>query len=429
MRFRIVHVRVIALLAMATACTASGQGVTLKEGDGLRWFKGNTHTHSLWSDGDAPPEVALEWYKSHGYDFLCMSEHNTLMIGDQWRYVAPDMKLTPDHLQAIKDTFGADWVVTKEEDGRLQMKLKTFDELQARFDEPGKFLSIQAEEITSATPSVHVNGVNVGEPIKPRIGGEPVTALIYNISAVEDQGKRLGRKVLAHINHPNWGEGLTAEDIIASGAERFFEVYNGHGGVRNWGDSSLNKVSTDRLWDIVLAIRLSAQKERPLYGVGTDDAHNYYKRGPGGSIPGRGWCMVLSPELSAEALIEAMHKGHFYASSGVVVDEISWTQSEFRVQMKSEPGVTYTTQFIGTMKGVDTNGELVAGEDGKSDRNTKKYSDAIGKVLLETTENPAVYPVTGNELYVRVKIVSSKLKSDPFKEGDVEMAWVQPIVP
>nr|MBA3762074.1 hypothetical protein [Chthoniobacterales bacterium] len=32
----------------------------------LRWWKGNLHTHSLWSDGDDYPEMIVEWYKGHG---------------------------------------------------------------------------------------------------------------------------------------------------------------------------------------------------------------------------------------------------------------------------------------------------------------------------------------------------------------------------
>ena len=35
-----------------------------------QWYKGNLHTHSLWSDGDAFPEMAAGWYKSHGYHFV-----------------------------------------------------------------------------------------------------------------------------------------------------------------------------------------------------------------------------------------------------------------------------------------------------------------------------------------------------------------------
>jgi len=60
---------------------------------------------------------------------------------------------------------------------------------------------------------------------------------------------------------------------------------------------------------------------------------------------------------------------------------------------------------------------------------TRIYSDKVGTLLLETTGVPAVYTFTGDELYVRAKVISSKLKADPFQEGDLEMAWTQPVVP
>ena len=43
-----------------------------------RWYKGNLHTHTYWSDGDEYPEMALDWYKNHDYDFVALSDHNTL---------------------------------------------------------------------------------------------------------------------------------------------------------------------------------------------------------------------------------------------------------------------------------------------------------------------------------------------------------------
>ena len=42
----------------------------------LNWYKGNLHTHTTKSDGDADPEIVVEWYKKHGYDFLVLSDHN-----------------------------------------------------------------------------------------------------------------------------------------------------------------------------------------------------------------------------------------------------------------------------------------------------------------------------------------------------------------
>ena len=34
--------------------------------DAPRWFRGNTHTHSLNSDGDSTPEDVARWYREHG---------------------------------------------------------------------------------------------------------------------------------------------------------------------------------------------------------------------------------------------------------------------------------------------------------------------------------------------------------------------------
>ena len=48
------------------------------------WYKGNLHTHTFWSDGDAPPEIAVAWYKARGYDFLALSDHNILSVGEKW---------------------------------------------------------------------------------------------------------------------------------------------------------------------------------------------------------------------------------------------------------------------------------------------------------------------------------------------------------
>lgn len=37
------------------------------------WYRGNIHTHTAESDGDAEPEKVVEWYNNHGYDFLVLS--------------------------------------------------------------------------------------------------------------------------------------------------------------------------------------------------------------------------------------------------------------------------------------------------------------------------------------------------------------------
>jgi hypothetical protein len=48
---------------------AAGRCAGQPDGE-LRWWKGNIHTHSLWSDGDDFPEAVAEWYERTGQDDL-----------------------------------------------------------------------------------------------------------------------------------------------------------------------------------------------------------------------------------------------------------------------------------------------------------------------------------------------------------------------
>ncbi|MBN1445216.1 MAG: PHP domain-containing protein [Candidatus Omnitrophica bacterium] len=42
------------------------------------WYKGNLHTHTTNSDGEATPEEVLEIYGKAGYNFLCITDHNKI---------------------------------------------------------------------------------------------------------------------------------------------------------------------------------------------------------------------------------------------------------------------------------------------------------------------------------------------------------------
>jgi histidinol phosphatase-like PHP family hydrolase len=55
----------------------------LDESEQIR-HKGNLHTHSLWSDGDDFPEMIIKWYKDHNYQFIAISDHNTIAESKFW---------------------------------------------------------------------------------------------------------------------------------------------------------------------------------------------------------------------------------------------------------------------------------------------------------------------------------------------------------
>jgi hypothetical protein len=377
------------------------------------WLKGNTHTHSLWSDGDAAPEKIADWYKSHGYDFLVLSDHNIMLDGEKWRKVGSGKaEATPEHVAELQQKYGESAVELREKGGVKEMRLKTLSQLRKQFEEPDRFLFIPGEEISDKFVE-KVDGKNVEKPIHhislnhdgliaPPGGTSVRDVLDRTIAAVEAEARKSGRSVFVHLNHPNFQWGVTADDIAHALGERYFEVYNGHRGVRNYGDK--DHLSCEQIWDTVLALRLGKLNGPPLFAFAVDDAHHHHKD-QGVANPGRGWIMVRCATLGADAIVEALKRGDFYASSGVVLEEIVATKDALSVRIAAEPGVEYTTRFIGT-----------------------KLGGATGVVLQETKGPSASYRIVGDELYVRATVVSSKPHPNGYEKSDLQTAWVQPVV-
>ncbi len=399
------------LIALAAGLYADGNPpATSQSPDHLRWFKGNTHTHTLWSDGDGAPEMVADWYRSHGYHFLVLSDHNVMSAGLRYWPIEEKGRLKPQHVEEIKQRFGEKWVELNQADKHTLMRLKTLHELREYFETPGEFIFISGEEITDSFENhpVHINGINLSELIKPQGGTSVRDTLQRNIDAVIEQGRKLNQPVLAHVNHPNCGWAITAEDIASIRGERFFEVYNGHPQVHNNGDAE--HLSTDQMWDIALTLRLTQFDLGLLFGLATDDAHHYHEIKPTLANTGRGWIVVRAEELTPEAIIKAMRRGDFYASSGVEIKVINTVATHYEVHISPEPDVTYTTQFIGT-------------------RRKAEGFEEPGQIFFETTENPARYDFVGDELYVRAKVFSSRTHPNPHAAGDLECAWLQPVIP
>ncbi len=305
------------------------------------WYKGNLHTHSFWSDGDDFPEMIADWYKQKGYHFLALSDHNVLSEGDRWMKL-DEKKSRPVALEKYRARFGSSWVEERSTKGEKQVRLKPLAEFRSLLEEPGRFLLIPAEEITHkyAKLPVHMNGLNLRDVIKPVDGPNVQETIRVNHRLVAEQAKKTKRRMLAFLNHPNFGWGVTAEDMALADEVRMFEVYNGHPSVRNEGDK--DHPSCERLWDILLALRLGKHGMGVVYGLATDDAHAYHAWGVGKTNPGRGWVMVKAPYLSAEALLRAMEAGAFYCSTGVVLDDVKTAGGELALTIRGEPRIVPT---------------------------------------------------------------------------------------
>ncbi len=419
MRLLLLALGLTSLLATTTAA------------DSTRWWRGNLHTHSFWSDGDDFPEMIAELYKTNGYHFLAFTDHNTLHTTNKWvnTETAKSAKIAYPKYAA---RWPKDWIETRAgKDGQTEARLKFFSEYRGKFEEPGRFLLVQSEEISDRwkTAPVHMNAHNLREVIKPQGGGSVSEAISNNIAAVMEQRQRTGQPMFPHVNHPNFQFAITPEELLQVRDARFFELFNGHPGVHNNGNTTNRAPSMDRLWDIVLTRRLAELQYPVMFGLGTDDGHNYHTNSSRVSNPLRGWVWVRSEKLTPESLIAALEAGDFYSSSGVKLRDLRQSSKEIAIEIETQPGVTYTTQFIGTRRGYDPKNEPQRNAAGEALRVAHTYSKDIGAVLAEVRGAKASYTLKGDEIYVRAKVISSKPHPNPSQKGDVETAWTQPMVP
>jgi hypothetical protein len=300
-----------------------------------RWYKGNTHTHTLNSDGDSTPDDVVRWYREHAYEFLVLTDHNFLT--------------SVDGLNAV---HGAD----------------------------DRFLVIKGEEVTDGFQGkpIHINGLDVSETVPAQHGSSVLDVVQRSVDAIR---KANG---VPHINHPNYGWAISADELRQIERTSLFEIYNGHHAVNNLGGGGVPGM--EEVWD-----RLLSGGKR-IFGIADDDAHYFKQPGnPDVPGPGRGWIYVRADRLAPRTIVEAIERGEFYASTGVELADYQVTAKAITIAIKPTSFSKYRVQFIG--------------------RN--------GQLLSEVTSIPAEYVFRGEELYVRAKVL----------ESNGRVAWTQPVWP
>lgn len=294
--------RTLPLLALAAtfaggaaAAGAQGRGAPRRAFEvpephpGARWLKGNTHAHTTMSDGDSPPDVVARWYRSHGYQFLVLSDHNVFT--------------DPRTLASLQDST---------------------------------FLLIPGEELTTSfqQKAVHVNGLNIPGVIEPRTDSTLLGTIQKNVDAVREV------RGVPHINHPNFRWSFGVRELAQVKNDRLFEIYNGHPLVHNEGGGDLPGL--EEMWDVLLS------GGKRMYGIAVDDAHHFTGEfGPTRSNPGKGWVVVRADSLEAGAIAEALDAGRFYASTGVELDDVVVTPTSLTIRIRPRGDFRYTTEFIG----------------------------------------------------------------------------------
>ena len=280
---------IVGFVLLILSSELKSQEFEIFNSDALLPFKGNTHTHTTMSDGDSPPDVVARWYKSHGYRFLVLSDHNVYT--------------DPKTLAGLVDS---------------------------------SFLLIPGEELTSSFQKkpVHVNGLNIPGEVKPQKDSTLLGTIQKNVDAVRSV------KGVPHINHPNFGWAIDQSTLLQVRNDKLLEIYNGHPQVHNYGGSG--HPGMEQVWDFVLTSGMR------MYGIAVDDAHNFKEEfGPNRSNPGKGWIVVWAAKLDAEEILRNLESGHFYASTGVELEGVRVDPKRMEIRIRQKSNFGYRTEFFG----------------------------------------------------------------------------------
>lgn len=289
------------LVALWLALTAT------RNAPAQNWYRGNTHTHTLNSDGDSPPDSVARWYRDHGYQFLFITDHE-------------------------KQTDPAP--------------------LNARIGAPGTFLLIVGQEVTQRVVDsshyrgmrqAHVNSLGAREVIMPQGERGRASGITMRQGYADNVARIRAAGGIPQINHPNFVWSVRLQDLTALPDSVLLEISNMHRGVNNEGDD--RSPSTEALWDSLLT------RGKTIFGVADDDAHNYKPQDADSydlERPGRGWIVVRADTLTADAILSGIRHGDFYASTGVTLDSLSVDPRQIRLSVRPRQEARFLTEFIGS---------------------------------------------------------------------------------
>ncbi len=215
----------------------------------------------------------------------------------------------------------------------------------SQYSVPG-FLCIDGEEISD--PSNHTNGLGLTSTIDPGTIRE-------NVESVLAQGG------VPHLNHPTLN-GLGSSDALSVMNLDLMEIYSFRIGNND-----------EHIWDGVLT------RGKRLYGLVSDDCHVLY------SESGKAWIVVRADSLVQDEILNAIAAGDFYASTGVILNEIS----------ADSLGLTVDSQ----------NGKRI------------DFIGRDGRILRTVIDSYGEYFFDGTESYVRARI----------RNAAGQFAWTQPV--
>ncbi|MFK4300253.1 hypothetical protein ABH892_000345 [Paenibacillus sp. RC254] len=307
-------------------------------------YKGNIHAHSFRSDGEYTVEQMIEAYRSKGYDFMCLSDHEIYFHSDAYD----------------TETF----IMLDGYEMACEMERNTTGQqyhLHGLLDR-----SLLAEK-----PFQHDE-----EHAKPDYES------LDTIQQLIDEMRSKGNLVI--MNHPEWSKNRE-EDLHKLEGYAAIEIYNHQSEIQEAVGYGVS------YWDYVL------KRGKQVNAIAADDAHG----GPTDMVVSEfygGWIAVETDQLEQQAIIEAIKAGHYYSSNGPMIHDLRIENDRFKVKCSPVRSIRFITFPDNGLAEMDPTGQCIT-EAEYIIQNNEQYVrvecvDASGRVAWS---NP-IYPKSERQL-------------------------------
>lgn len=268
-------------------------------------YKGNLHCHSTLSDGRLTPEELKERYKSRGYSFLAITDHEHLNNNS---YLDDEDFLTITSCEVAIKEFPKESTLKN-----FNMKVCHLNFYAKEQDNVYNFFYNSVYDHFSA-PERRYSFKNPPADV-PRIYGEGINELI---KSANENG------FFVAYNHPRWSlenygdyskyEGLWGVEIFNTNCNR--------GGLYEYDINVLDDFLRDG---------------KRIYASSGDDNHNRYDDSFGTAV------MVEANELKYPQIIDGLLKGNFYTTTGPEIKRISVDGNKVSVVCSKAKNIYYST--------------------------------------------------------------------------------------
>ena len=266
------------------------------------FYKANLHCHTTVSDGKKTPEEIKELYKSLGYSIVAYTDHDV--------FVPHHEELTDENFIALNGFE----IQVNDDSEEVKKKRKCCH-----------FCFIALEPDNALHPLWHRTLYAWGNCKEYRhlvkcADDDPDYIRVYSSEGITDMLTR-GRErgFFVTYNHPTWSLESYPEYMGYKNMNAI-EMFNGS--CLSMGYNDYNP----RVYDDIL------RGGQRVYCIGADDNHNKSPHPSRNSDSAVAFTMIKAPRLEYRTITKALEDGHFYASEGPEIYEL--TYEDGRVHIK-----------------------------------------------------------------------------------------------